>query len=75
MVPYLLGAEDRMNRKRGWNWNPWTDDVTRHLIALHNSTSLTTREMADFLNSRFKLELSRNAVLGKLHRLNLQGRL
>ncbi len=63
----------RIRRKEACDLIEWTDKV---LVALKDgwSKGYSATEISHALYRRFSLEVSRSAVLGKLHRLGLQRR-
>ena len=51
----------------------WTDTRTEYLRSLYDGHKLNCREMAAELSFRYDTTITRNAVIGKLKRLGLQG--
>lgn len=54
-----------------WSQHPGLDD---RLIDLHSKPDLSAQNIADQLSAEFNLKLSRNAVIGRTHRLKLAAR-
>ena len=64
------GAGKRIAKPKGETPAPWTDEQLKRLAELHASGA-SGSEMANTLSSEFKVTRTRNAVIGKLHRLGL----
>jgi GcrA cell cycle regulator len=54
-----------------WSHHPGLDE---RLIELHGNPDLSAQRIADQLSVEFNLSLSRNAVIGRTHRLKLAAR-
>ena len=51
----------------------WSEDgLTERLLTLHAEGRHTIREMTNLLAKEFHIKLTKNAVIGKLHRLKLE---
>lgn len=48
----------------------WTDEAVARLSAL-NAKGITTREIANAISAEFGMTFTRNAVIGKIHRLGI----
>ena len=46
--------------------------LTERLLSLHAEGRHSIREMTNLLAKEFRIKLTKNAVIGKLHRLNLE---
>lgn len=54
---------------------PWTEERVRLLIKLSRPKKFTAQQIADRLSEHFHCRISRNAVIGKMRRLGISGRL
>lgn len=50
----------------------WTKDMEDFLSEAYSRTGLTSAQIRDGLNEKFKTKFSRNAVIGKINRLGLR---
>ena len=58
-----------MTTRRNTPWHPRVARVLRRLWR----RGCTARQIANALNERYGLTLTRNAVIGKLHRMGMMG--
>lgn len=53
---------------------PWTDEEVEYLKERWESCQVTAKEIAAEMTERFGRSLSRNAIIGRSHRMNLQSK-